>query len=33
MTNAKSENPNILDQSFLFLIHSPYINIYRKNAL
>ena len=31
MTNAKSEDENL--GTSLFLIHSPYINIYRKNAL
>lgn len=31
MTNAKSEDENFGPS--LFLIHSPYINIYRKNAL
>lgn len=33
MTNAKSENTSFINQQLLFLIHSPYINIYRKNAL
>lgn len=33
MTNAESENPSSIDDPLLFLIHSPYINIYRKNAL
>lgn len=31
MTNAKSEDENL--GTSLFLIHSPYINVYRKNAL
>ncbi len=31
MTNAESEDENL--GTSLFLIHSPYINIYRKNAL
>lgn len=31
MTNAKSEDENL--NTSLFLIHSPYINVYRKNAL
>lgn len=33
MTNAESENTSFIDNPLLFLIHSPYINIYRKNAL